>query len=99
LARWIFSTIFVILSGQGIDVIFGMSWMKFHKALLGIAACSVSAGEEIRGDTCGLRVSGRVSRCLPGMPPEGDIELEPGIVPIAKSPYQVMTVELAELKI
>jgi hypothetical protein len=33
----IFSTNFIILSGQGIDVILGMSWMKLHKAVLNIA--------------------------------------------------------------
>jgi hypothetical protein len=34
----IFSTNLIILSGQGIDVIVGMSWMKLHKAILDIAA-------------------------------------------------------------
>jgi hypothetical protein len=33
----IFSTDLIILSGQGIDVILGMSWMKLHKAILDIA--------------------------------------------------------------
>jgi predicted aspartyl protease len=33
----IFSTNLIILSGQGIDVILGMSWMKMHKAVLDIA--------------------------------------------------------------
>jgi hypothetical protein len=33
----IFSTNFIILSGQGIDVILGMSWMKLHTAVLDIA--------------------------------------------------------------
>jgi hypothetical protein len=33
----IFSTNLIILSGQGIDVILGMSWMKMHKAILDIA--------------------------------------------------------------
>jgi ABC-type siderophore export system fused ATPase/permease subunit len=32
----IFSTNIIILSGQGIDVILGMSWMKMHKAVLDI---------------------------------------------------------------
>jgi hypothetical protein len=30
----IFSTNLIILSGQGIDVILGMSWMKLHRAVL-----------------------------------------------------------------
>jgi predicted aspartyl protease len=33
----IFSTNLIILSGQGIDVILGMSWMKLHRAILDIA--------------------------------------------------------------
>jgi hypothetical protein len=33
----IFSTNLIILSGQGLDVILGMSWMKLHKAVLDIA--------------------------------------------------------------
>jgi hypothetical protein len=34
----IFSTNLIILSGQGIDVILGMSWMKLHRAVLDIAS-------------------------------------------------------------
>jgi hypothetical protein len=34
----VFSTSIIILSGQGIDDILGMSWMKMHKAVLDIAA-------------------------------------------------------------
>jgi hypothetical protein len=37
LSGWIFSAILIILSGQGIDVILGMSWMKMHKAILDVA--------------------------------------------------------------
>jgi predicted aspartyl protease len=37
LSRRIFSTNLIILSGQGIDVILGMGWMKMHKAVLEIA--------------------------------------------------------------
>jgi hypothetical protein len=33
----VFPTHLVIFDGQGIDVIFGMSWMKLHKAILDIA--------------------------------------------------------------
>jgi hypothetical protein len=33
----IFSTNLIVLSGQGIDVILGMSWMKMHKIVLDIA--------------------------------------------------------------
>jgi hypothetical protein len=34
----VFDTYIIILSGQGIDVILGMSWMKWHKTVLDIAA-------------------------------------------------------------
>jgi hypothetical protein len=34
----IFSTNLIILNGQGIDVILGMSWMKLHQAVLDIAS-------------------------------------------------------------
>jgi hypothetical protein len=33
----IFSTNLIILSGQGIDVILGMSWMKMYRVVLDIA--------------------------------------------------------------
>jgi hypothetical protein len=36
LSARIFSTILNILSGQGIDIILGMSWMKMHRAVLHI---------------------------------------------------------------
>jgi hypothetical protein len=34
LARQVFPTQLIVLDGQGIDVILGMSWMKLHKAIL-----------------------------------------------------------------
>jgi hypothetical protein len=33
----VFETDLIILSGQGIDVILGMSWMKWHKDVLDIS--------------------------------------------------------------
>jgi hypothetical protein len=36
LAGRVFSTDLIILNGQGLDVILGMSWMKMHKAILDI---------------------------------------------------------------
>jgi hypothetical protein len=36
---------------------------------------------------------------LSGMPPERDIELQPGTTPVAKSSYKMTREELAELKI
>jgi hypothetical protein len=38
LNKSIFSTNLIILSGQGIDVILGMSWIKMHKVVLDIVA-------------------------------------------------------------
>jgi hypothetical protein len=82
----VISTNLIVLSGQEIDVILGMSWMKLHKAILDIAARLVHlnspvygkvtlhlpaigcievltscGGEEVRGYSCGSRVSG----CFP----------------------------------
>jgi hypothetical protein len=37
LSRRIFSTNHIVLGGQGIDVILGMSWMKLHRVVLDIA--------------------------------------------------------------
>jgi predicted aspartyl protease len=37
LAGRVFSTDLIILEGQGLDVILGMSWMKWHGAVLDIA--------------------------------------------------------------
>jgi predicted aspartyl protease len=36
LAERVFSTDLIILKGQGLDVILGMSWMKLHRAVLDI---------------------------------------------------------------
>jgi hypothetical protein len=38
LSGWVFETNLIVLSGQGIDVILGMSWIKWHKAVLHISA-------------------------------------------------------------
>jgi hypothetical protein len=37
LAQRVFNTDLIILKGQGLDVILGMSWMKLHRAVLDIA--------------------------------------------------------------
>jgi hypothetical protein len=49
LARRIFNTYFIILSGQGIDVILWMSWMKLHKAVLDIAIYLVHLNSPMYG--------------------------------------------------
>jgi hypothetical protein len=46
---WIFETDLIILSGQGIDVILGMSWVKWHKALLDISVRQVHLNSPMYG--------------------------------------------------
>jgi hypothetical protein len=45
----IFSTNLIILSGQGIDVILGMSWMKLHRAVFDIACRLVHLDSPVYG--------------------------------------------------
>jgi hypothetical protein len=45
----IFSTNLIILSGQGIYVILGMSWMKLHKDVLDISASLVHLNSSVYG--------------------------------------------------
>jgi hypothetical protein len=45
----ILSTNLIILSGQGIDVILGMSWMKLHRAVLDIASRLVHLDSPVYG--------------------------------------------------
>jgi hypothetical protein len=37
----VYQTYLIVLEWQGIDVILGMNWMKKHKAMLNIAACTM----------------------------------------------------------
>jgi hypothetical protein len=46
----IFSTNLVLLSGQGIYVILGMSWMKLHRAILDIAGQLVHLDSPVYGE-------------------------------------------------
>jgi hypothetical protein len=119
----------IILSGQLIDVTLGMSWMKWHKAMLDIATCLVHLNSPVYGKvTLHLPVISHIKASLhhmvekrlkeihvvqefpnvflddlQGMPRkraiEFKIELQPSIASIAKSPYRITPVELAELKI
>jgi hypothetical protein len=129
LAGQVFPTHLVVLHGQGIDVILGMSWMKLHKAILNIANRLIYLDSRIYGKV-GLHlppiVHIKASVChtvaksieeipmvqefldvfpddLSGMPHKRDIEfnieLQPDMAPIAKAPYKMSHVELAELKI
>jgi hypothetical protein len=45
----VFSTNLIILCGQGIDVILGMSWMKMHKVVLNIAVRLVYLNSPVYG--------------------------------------------------
>jgi hypothetical protein len=45
----VFSTDLIILKGQGLDAILGMSWMKMHRAVLDIAARLVQLDSPMYG--------------------------------------------------
>jgi hypothetical protein len=49
LAERVFKTNLIILSGQGIDVSLGMSWMKWHKAVLDISVRLVHLNSPMYG--------------------------------------------------
>jgi hypothetical protein len=49
LARRVFSTDLIILKGQGLDVILGMSWMKLRRAVLDIAGRLVHLDSPVYG--------------------------------------------------
>jgi predicted aspartyl protease len=49
LSRRVFSTSLIALSGQGIDVILGMRWMKMYKAILDIVARVVHLDSPVGG--------------------------------------------------
>jgi hypothetical protein len=51
LAGRVYKTSLIVLDGQGIDVILGMSWMKKHKALLDTAARIVQLDSPVHGIT------------------------------------------------
>jgi hypothetical protein len=45
----VFETDLIVLSGQGIDVILGMSWMKWHKTMLDISTRLVHLNSHVYG--------------------------------------------------
>jgi hypothetical protein len=49
LVERVFSTDLIILKGQGLDVILGMSWMKLHRAVLDIAGRLVCLDSPVYG--------------------------------------------------
>jgi hypothetical protein len=50
LSRQVFETDLIVLSGQGIDVILGMSWMKRHKAVLDVSVRLVHLNSPVYGN-------------------------------------------------
>jgi hypothetical protein len=50
LAGRVFSTDLIILGGQGIDVILGMSWIKLHKTVLDIAGRLIHLDSPVYGN-------------------------------------------------
>jgi hypothetical protein len=128
MAGRIFETDLIVLGGQGIYVILGMSWLKWHKAIVDISARLVQLNSPVYGKvTLHLPTVSRIKASLhhvverklqdihvvhefldvfpdelPGMPPkraiELKIEMQPGTTPIAKAPYKMSPVELADLK-
>jgi hypothetical protein len=49
LSGWVFESDLIVLGGQGIDVILGMSWMKWHKTVLDISARLVHLNSLVYG--------------------------------------------------
>jgi hypothetical protein len=65
LAGRVFSTDLIILSGQGIDVILGMSWMKWHKAVLDITGRLIHLDSPVYGKiTIQLSMISRIKASL-----------------------------------
>jgi hypothetical protein len=65
LSGWVFETNLIVLSGQGIDVILGMSWMKWHKAILDISTRLVHLNSPMYGKvTLHLPVISRIKASL-----------------------------------
>jgi hypothetical protein len=61
----VFSTNLIILSGQGIDVILGMSWMKMHEVVLDIAGRLVHLNSPVYGKvTLHLHAVSRIKASL-----------------------------------
>jgi hypothetical protein len=49
LAGRVFNTNLIMLKGQGLDVILGMSWMKLHRAVLDIAGRLIHLDSPVYG--------------------------------------------------
>jgi hypothetical protein len=65
LAERVFETNLIVLNGQGLDVILGMSWMKWHKATLDISVWLVHLNSPVYGKvTLHLPVISRIKASL-----------------------------------
>jgi hypothetical protein len=74
LAGRVFSTDLIILKGQGLDVILGMSWMKLHRAVLDIAGRLVHLDSPVYGKVI-LHLPA-VSRIKASLHHVGELKLE-----------------------
>jgi hypothetical protein len=74
LAGRVFSTDLIILKGQGLDVILGMSWMKLHRAVLDIAGRLVHLDSPVYGKVI-LHLPA-VSRIKASLHHMGELKLE-----------------------
>jgi hypothetical protein len=70
----VFSTDLIILKGQGLDVILGMSWMKLHRAVLDIAGRLVHLDSPVYGKVI-LHLPA-VSRIKASLHHVGELKLE-----------------------
>jgi hypothetical protein len=65
LAGRVFETNHIILSGQGIDIILGLNWMKWHKVVLDISVRLVHLNSSMYGKvTLHLSVISRIKASL-----------------------------------
>jgi hypothetical protein len=65
LAERVFETNLIVLNGQGLDVILGVSWMKWHKATLDISVWLVHLYSPVYGKvTLHLPVISRIKASL-----------------------------------
>jgi hypothetical protein len=74
LAGRVFSTDLIILSGQDIDIILGMSWMKLHKAVLDIAGRLIHLDSPVYGKVILLLLS--ISRIKASLHHMAELKLE-----------------------
>jgi hypothetical protein len=64
----VFNTNLIILSGEGIDVVLGINWMKMHKATLDIATRLIHLNSPVYGKvTLHLLAVARINASLQHM--------------------------------